>query len=148
MSWDGSAWLFVAVPQSTNPASWTSFTPTWTNLTVGNATQSFVYREENKTMFVSGKITFGSTTSISNNPSIAIPNGRTGSDTVLGSTLRFEDAGNSNFFGQLLVSATNIDLYAITVSSTYPTLATLGSTAPFTWGTNDAIYIACSFRIL
>ena len=145
VSYNGSSWSYLT---GTRFIEWTSFTPTWSNLTVGNATQSFSYSEHGNLMLVEGVITLGSTSSVSSNPSFTIPNGRTSNGTVVGQNLRLEDTGSTNFFGQLYVSTTAIDLYTFNVGSTYATLASISSTVPFAWGTGDKIHVGCAFRII
>ena len=44
---------------------WTSFIPSWTNLTVGNGTNSGAYTQIGKTVFLRINLLFGSTTSVS-----------------------------------------------------------------------------------
>lgn len=142
--WNGTAWTYVT---GTKFIEWTSFTPTWTNLTAGNATQSFAYSEHGNTMFIEGRMTLGSTSSVGTNPSFAIPNSRTSTGFLLGGFLRLEDTGTQNYFGQLLISTVSIELYNLNVGATYPTLATMNSTTPHTWASTDVIHLGCSFRI-
>lgn len=144
-SYNGTVWSYLT---GTRFVEWTSFTPTWTNLTVGNATQSFVYAEHGDTMFIDGLITLGSTSSVSTNPSFTIPNSRTSNSKALGQNLRLEDTGNNNYFGQLYVTSNSIELYTYDVASTYPTLASITSTVPFTWANGDKIHVGCIFRII
>jgi hypothetical protein len=54
-----------------------SFTPTWTNLTVGNATQAAEYQLAGKILTFRIFLTFGSTTGITGNLSVALPGGLT-----------------------------------------------------------------------
>jgi hypothetical protein len=55
--------------------AWTAYTPTWTNVSVGNATQSSAYVNAGKLYIVRIQLVFGSTTSISGVPEITLPNG-------------------------------------------------------------------------
>lgn len=146
--WDGSAWDYLSTKQDTIVAKWTSFTPTWTNLTAGNATQSFRYTEVGDVMHIEGIITLGSTSSVSTAPRFTIPNSRAGTGVTLGSWVRFEDLGVNNFHGLLYTSANSIELYTVAVNATYPTLANVSSTVPFTWGSGDVMYIGCSLRVV
>jgi hypothetical protein len=43
--------------------AWTSFTPSWVNLTPGNGVVSAAYSQFNKILFVRVKLTWGTTTS-------------------------------------------------------------------------------------
>lgn len=51
----------------------TSFTPTWTNLTVGNGTNSAVYIQVGKIVFLRFQFTWGSTSALSGEPSFVLP---------------------------------------------------------------------------
>jgi hypothetical protein len=53
--------------------TWTAFTPSWTNLTVGDATQSAQYSVINEICHVHGFIDFGSTTTITGSVYFAAP---------------------------------------------------------------------------
>jgi hypothetical protein len=55
----------------------TTFTPTWTNLTVGNATQVGEYQIIGKALTFRISLTFGSTTGILGALSVAVPGGFT-----------------------------------------------------------------------
>lgn len=63
---------------------WTSWTPTWTNLTLGNGTQTAFYTQIGKTVFYRVQIVFGTTSSIAGATAFTLPvalsaNGYTGS---------------------------------------------------------------------
>jgi len=52
-------------------ATWTSFTPTWTNLTVGNGTYDWsLYSQVNDIVFFSIRFTLGSTSSVGTTPEL------------------------------------------------------------------------------
>lgn len=46
-------------------AAWTTYTPTWTNLTIGNGEQYAGYRRVGRSIFYRGFVYFGTTTTIS-----------------------------------------------------------------------------------
>jgi hypothetical protein len=53
--------------------TWTSFTPSWTNLTVGNGVVSAAYSKFNKILFVRVYFDFGSTSSLTSNLQMTLP---------------------------------------------------------------------------
>jgi hypothetical protein len=53
--------------------AWTAYTPTLTNITLGNGGLNFVYAQLGKTVQVRGSLTFGSTTSITGTMLIGLP---------------------------------------------------------------------------
>ena len=129
-------------------AAWETYTPTWTNLTVGNGTQDFKYSRVNKVVAVTGKLTFGSTTSVTGNPirmSLPVNNARSG--YVHMGTVGFDDYAVAQFFGSALAgSTTEVYLYALNVAGTYPSYVASSATVPFTWTTNDFITVYLTYE--
>ncbi len=122
-------------------AAWTSYTPTWTNLTVGNGTQNFAYKQIGKTVFVRGDFIFGSTSSISGGVSFTLPvtSIAYNSEHSFG-ICELGDSGTADYFGAIYYTATSKGLIRIVnASGTYATWAGLSSTVPFTWTTGDVI---------
>lgn len=54
-------------------SAWPSWTPTWTNLTIGNGVVSAKYRQVGKTVDYRVKVTFGSTTALTGTPTFTLP---------------------------------------------------------------------------
>ena len=120
--------------------AWTSYTPTVTNLTVGNSTVSARYKQIGKTVFVTMKLNLGSTASVGSLANFSLPvNNAT---TAYNSGLSFyEDSGTAVYSGFVQMD-TNIAYFTIlNASGTYTTRAYLSSTVPFTWTTNDNINV-------
>ena len=128
-------------------SAWTTYTPTWTNLTVGNGTVSARYTQDNKVVIGTVYIQFGSTTSITaNNPRFTLP-------------VTARDPGilsGSNFFvtGAAMASDWNIQTYKVdlafqsTTAVEFQTLDTgsahgkyvaTTTTVPITFGTSDVL---------
>jgi hypothetical protein len=144
----GSASTSYLRPDSNEPTglkwdndSWNSYTPTWTNLTVGNGTNNFGYKQIGKTVFVRGSFVFGSTSSISGGISFTLPiNSIAYADGHSFGVCEFEDSGTADLGGVLYYTSTNkCAIRALKVDVTYATWAGLSSTVPFTWTTNDGI---------
>jgi len=53
--------------------AWTSFTPSWSGLTVGNGTVSAAYSKFNKILFVRVYFDFGTTSSLTSNLAMTLP---------------------------------------------------------------------------
>lgn len=140
--YDGSAWLNI-------DTKFTAFTPTWTNLTVGNATQVAQYIQIGKFVYVEGQLTFGSTTSISSNPKINYPvTADTSAPNAMVFWTRYVDTGSTVFYGACEAEASTVDFYNINVAGSYPGMATLNATVPMTWTTNDVIHYSFIFEAL
>jgi len=129
-------------------ATWESYTPTWTNLTVGNGTQDFKYSRINKVIAVAGKLTFGTTTSVTGNPirmGLPVTNARSG--YVHMGTAGFDDYAVSQYFGSALAgSTTETYLYVLNVAGTYPSYVATSATVPFTWTNLDFITVYLTYE--
>jgi hypothetical protein len=123
-------------------SAWTAYTPTITNLTLGNGVLVARYKKIGKTVFVEARVVFGSTTSISGSPIFYLPsnqnlplNGR--------ANVVILDSGANYFKGMSAdVSTNNFYIYAELASGSYVSYASISSTVPMTWATNDTISIS------
>jgi hypothetical protein len=127
--------LNVLAPLS---AAWTEYTPSWTNLTVGNASQGSTYLQIGKTVIYSGRLDWGSTTSATASDTIVslpVTASATRFNTYRGS-IYMTDSGIRAWVGICyLTSATGL-AFAHTESGNFGGVNSLN---PFTWGTNDAL---------
>jgi hypothetical protein len=127
--------------------AWTSYTPTWTNLTVGNATQDSAYVAAGKLYFVRIGLTFGSTTSISAIPEFTLPGGVSVSSEYYANYQfgygGFRDASAGTTFTSpiLRAAATASKLRFGTLNATQNHVFNdaVSATIPFTWNTGDLI---------
>lgn len=126
--------------------AWTVFTPSWTNLTVGNATQSFRYSTFNKIMFIRGTLTFGTTTTMGTAPAFTIPTSATAVQVSLGVT-QYTDSGTAVYIGSARANSTTITLHVFDSSTTYLTRANVTATVPHTWASTDIIDVSIVLEI-
>lgn len=125
--------------------AWQSWTPTFSNFSLGNGTLNHAkYSRVGNLVMCRFRMTLGSTSSMGSDISVSLPvtaNSEYVTDTYLGQA-RLLDAGNAGYHAAVrLKSTTTIGFYGH--SNTNPTYGGeygLGSTAPFSWGNNDAIY--------
>ena len=132
--------------------TWTSFTPTWTNITVGNGTQVAKYVQNGKVVNFRIKLQFGSTTSITGSPSVNWPVAPASTEAAQGAVtqLILEKSGAGPRQGMMnnsAASTTKADFYALNVAGTYTDLAIISSTVPFTWAANDQIYFMGTYEV-
>lgn len=124
--------------------AWTAYTPTWTNLTIGNGTNDFKYKQIGKLVIVSGIMTFGSTTSVTGSIRLSLPvtaSSGISVNTSLGNAV-LRDAGTATNYGPIfLASTTVIEILTYNASTTYLSTSSTSSTVPFTWTTSDQIAI-------
>jgi len=125
------------------------YTPTWSNLTVGNATQEWYFIQINKFIFVHGVLVFGSTTSISGvpHPTVPLRLGRRSTYTSRFPPIGFAELRDEGGVGTIegIVerngdSETTVRIRGLTTSSSRVVPENPSSTVPFTWATSDRIH--------
>lgn len=126
--------------------AWTAFTPSWTNLTVGNATQAFKYSTFNKIMFIRGTLTFGTTTTMGTAPTFTIPTSATATQTAFG-IAQYTDTGTAVYVGICRASGTVIALNGLDSAGTYLARTSVTATAPHTWANTDVIDLSIVLEI-
>jgi hypothetical protein len=121
--------------------SYTTYTPTWTNLTVGNGTQTGRYLRIGNLVHVIQRLTFGSTTSISGTVQGTFPiTAATNNIAQFFGTSHMLDTGVIQVYGSLYYNTTsNFYICPLVTSGNYSTAGFLAATIPFTFGLNDEI---------
>ena len=122
----------------------TAYTPTTTNLTVGNGSFNCAYKQIGKTVYVRFKFVLGSTSALSasNSPAFGFPvNASAGCIQGYASgALRILDAGVAGYPAVVYIqSATEFLPFGFSSLGTYSGEYGISSASPFTWGNNDAI---------
>ena len=138
-------WVAATAPSYT----FTSFTPSWGNLTEGNATNTGAYVEIGKFVYGWARIAFGSTTSISGNVFLTLPlTAANNPNDGYVADLRLFDSGVANYTAKgVLVDANDVYVVILQTNATYATDgANLNSTTPFTWTTNDVIRMTFAYE--
>ena len=124
-----------------------TWTPAWTNLTVGNGTSTGRYTKFGRNVFVEVDLLLGSTTVVGSNPEINnIPFASAADFQSFGGG-SLTDAGTNTDQASCLVVANSNRLlpfrYNISGSRAYQ--ATLSATTPFTWAANDRIRLSVAY---
>ena len=120
--------------------AWTSFTPTWTNITVGSGSSVGYYKQVGKTVIGYVQFIYGSGSSVgavSLTPPVTPKTGVAGSSVNLGQVI-IEDSGSNYFFGSWIAAG---PIYVGNSSSTYVSGTALSSSIPMTWVTGDKLSI-------
>lgn len=122
-----------------------SWTPSWTNLTIGNATTVAKYLQVGKTVDFYLIVTFGSTTSISGTVSVSYPVTPTSSyssGTPLARLACLDDNTGQRYPGMADYQTSSLlRLNVDSVSGTLIVATTINATTPFTWTTSDKLFI-------
>jgi len=127
---------------------WQSWTPTWTNLTVGDATQRARYIQQGKTVFFAIDLILGAASVVSNNPQFTFPVALSSNYEVgdpngaLVANLWFLDAGTAEYPGAIRAISTSVGLLNVYgAAATYVNFQAVTASIPFVFATGDKIFI-------
>ena len=127
----------------------TAYTPTFTNLTLGNGTLTADFYRVQNVVTATVVVEFGSTTSISGDVIVTLPIARATTQGLQLSTANLLDTGTANYFGTVgffvTLSSVNVRNYA--VSGINIVMQTLSATVPFTWGTGDILKFSAQYEV-
>lgn len=119
---------------------WKSWTPTLTNLTLGNGTLVASYIQIGKTVFAKFSFILGSTSAVGTAPNFSLPvtastTGVTTNVSLLGVGALFDTSASIFITGlPLYLSATTCLMRYLPAGDTFTEIT---ATAPFTWATGD-----------
>lgn len=130
---------------------WQTWTPTWTNVTVGNGSVVARYIQQGKTVTLYLRFTLGTTSSISGQPTFTLPVNANTSFILTNNERLFnvhlEDAGTASYYGRAaFASASSIVVQVINTSGTYASASAISSTVPMTWGTADSMSVLATYE--
>lgn len=130
---------------------WQAWSPTLTNITLGNGTVVARYTQIGSTVIARFLFTFGSSGSaVGTSPAVSLPvtcHASYGDNTTnVGSATLFE-AGVARRAGTVIIANTTqrFNLEALDVSTTVRHIA-ITATVPFTWGTGDTIGFSATYE--
>lgn len=127
---------------------WTAFTPAWTGLTIGNGTTSGRYIQVGKSVFLTAVITLGSTSSVTGQINMTLPNSWTAKTANAPSGLcQLKDTGVAFYAGFCIPGTTAITLQRVGVTGGNTFFGSVDATNPFTWGNTDQIELAINLEI-
>lgn len=128
--------------------AWVSYTPTWTNLSVGNGTVVARYTQIGKTIFARIQLTWGSTTSVSGSVQVTLPvtaQAMPGVGPQIGSTKLF--SGAASFMGPFTQSSTTQGVIRwFQVSGSGILESNISASSPDTWNTTDEFHITMCYE--
>jgi hypothetical protein len=126
-----SSQIVQAVP--VGALNYTAYTPTWTNLTIGNGTNNFRYAQVGNLVHYYGQLTFGSTTSTSSSATLPLPITGRLSNYYTNNISFYDLSTDTHWVGAGFVSTTTILFKVPQYNSAQNFLyhANVGSTNPF-----------------
>jgi hypothetical protein len=142
-SWDGTSWV-----PALSIGTWKSYTPTFSNFTLGNGTITVAkFTQIGKTVHLQVKVTLGSTSSVGTQPTISLPvTGKTNyQDSASGvCTLT---AGAVNGIGYVYnISSTSCRMFATGAAGAYSIIAGVTATVPGTWTTGNSFGLSITYE--
>lgn len=125
---------------------WKTWTPTWTNLTLGTGAVTATYTQVGKIVFFHLKLVWTSTTSIGGNVSVSLPvTAATYSNNFfeIAHGTAYDQSANTGYtLVGSMTSTTAMQLFTINAAaSASATWNNTTSTVPFTWTTSDEIML-------
>lgn len=125
--------------------SWQSWTPTWTNLTVGNGTVTAKYVQVGKSIQFKLSLVFGSSTAVSGSVSVTLPVTSTalvGSGVPLGSARLIDISAGLFYVGFAThLSTTTMKVSWSGASGSGQIETNLSNVSPVTWAVSDEFQI-------
>jgi hypothetical protein len=127
---------------------WTTWTPTFTNFTLGNGTLTARYQKIGKTVNYYLEVTLGSTSSVTGTIIFTYPITPSSARQAGQGNATMGDSGVQGYIGAIGGwSATQGFLVALTTSGSYAGEAQTSATVPFTWTTNDFFFLSGTFEV-
>ena len=123
--------------------TFSAWTPSYTNITVGNGTVVARYTQTGKSVFAYWKFTLGSTSSYGNAARISLP--------VTATSVNFRgegyglDAGTVEVIGQAYLHSTTLMNLQVPLNGSYGSTQA-SATFPWTWTTNDEIILCIQYE--
>ena len=140
----------ISLTQEAKGEAWSSWTPIWENLTIGNAVVTAKYVQIGKTVIGRLNVVFGSTTSVSGDFTFSLPVTASAysalNNSVIG-TSSFLDSGTVALAGICRITSTTVAKFrTYLVSGSLIGGQIPSATAPFTWATNDEIFVQFTYE--
>ena len=128
--------------------AWTTWTPSYVNLTIGNGTVVAVYKKIGRTIHFRYKLTLGSTSSIGSAPTISLPVNLNSIDSIINSSGYCSPGGSDNYITARnnTDGVTSFRPAALGAGGAYATLSNITATTPGTWATGNILQLAGSYE--
>jgi hypothetical protein len=128
--------------------AWTSWTPTFTNLTVGSGTHASKYKQHGKTVFFRLVFTLAGDSSVGSDPQFSLPvTAVSHSAATVVARAMFQDTGTKQYFGDVYLNSTTTAKFLRNITDTTDLYsAVVNASNPHTWATTDIITATGSYE--
>jgi hypothetical protein len=121
-----------------------TWTPTYSNLTIGNGTVISRYVRVGKQITIYWRLSFGSTTAITGGyPYFTLPFNANGTGLIFG-LAHYNDSGTGDYSGGCYISGGSVVYPIVNLTSAWNGLS---PTIPFTWATGDVIDVNLTYQV-
>ncbi len=118
--------------------AWTTWTPTLSNITLGNGQLDARYQQVGKTVTLYFGFTMGSTSSMGSDPQFSLPvNALYSANWMIGG--KIERNGVGDFQGCGIIFDNRCYMRVLNTAGTYGSVVNVTSTIPMTWAINDRL---------
>ena len=120
---------------------WTSFAPTWTNLTVGSGVGTYSYIKVGRLIVASYDFVLGGTSSVGTGPYVTLPEAAAANQLIAAVAEYRDTSAPAVNAGVVLLSGTVLLPCRLVEART-----SLSATAPFTWASGDSLRWIVSYQ--
>jgi hypothetical protein len=130
---------------ATEQYPWTTWTPTFSNFTAGNATITARYQQIGKTVTFSLRVILGSTSSVTGAVGFSLPATNANSDIYVNGAIY--DTGTQNFASTGILFSGSCFIRLLPANGTYTGIDAISATTPMTWTTGDIFFSNGSYEV-
>jgi len=138
---------FADLVDPTEGDAWSSYTPTFTNTTLGSGSVAGKYKQLGKTVFFRASFTFGAGSAVSGSVTVSLPvTSIAVPDTKMPiGQVEYNDSDSSLFHGSVVWTTTTTATLRVDTTiggvGTYVRQDVTSSTIPFTWASGDEMHV-------
>lgn len=126
--------------------AWQDWTPSYSNITVGNGTVVARYTQIGKTVHFYWKLTLGSSSSIGTAPTISLPVNQKNADEKINGIASYLDNGSAEYVGVPRNNTSDASTTRLAYTTTGAIYQNVTATAPFTFGNADRIEVVGTYE--
>lgn len=123
---------------------WSTYTPTLTNVTIGNGTVSAQYFRVGKMVTVQVQVTLGSTSAVTGLIGVSLPVAFVSANRFVG-TCRASVV--INYLMHVLGVGSNMNVYAVGTAGAYASTTNTSALIPNTWAATHQFFISATYEI-
>jgi hypothetical protein len=136
--------VYTGTEWVTFDTAWTTYTPTFTNFTLGNGTVTAQYFKVGKMVTVQVAVTLGTTSAVSGLIGVSLPVAFASADRFVGYA---RGSVVINYIMHVIGVGAIMNLYAISTSGAYAATTNTSATIPNTWANTHKFFITATYEV-